>query len=308
MRKPLALICCLCCISLHAQMRIMSYNVENLFDAVHDTLKSDTDFTPDGKYHWTWSRYRQKLEHLSRVVVSVGEWNPPVVVGLCEVENENCLNDLVKKSPLRNLNYSYIHKESPDERGIDCALLYDNNRFHLLNKAFLSVPMPTGERPTRDIVYAEGVIGKQDTLHVMMCHLPSQLGGIAATAHKRAIAYIVLQQAVDSILDLHPAAQIVIMGDMNAKPQDNLQRMHNLMITMEGGDSGTHKWKGEWSCLDQFYVSDNLYQRVKAHIYDAPWLLREDEHFGGTEPLRCYYGLRWQNGYSDHLPVYLDIR
>ena len=295
------------CAGLSAQVRIVSYNVENLFDTKHDTLKLDEDFTPKGKYHWTVSRYYSKINNLSRVLVSVGEWQPPVVVGLCEVENEQCLKDMVSSGPLRKMEYQYVYQESPDQRGIDCVLLYRNKNFRLLHSGFFTVPMPEGERPTRDIVYAEGIVNKRDTLHIMMCHLPSQLGGTKETAHKRAIAHRVLQQAVDSILQVHPDASIVIMGDMNAKPTDELRGMHNLMMSFEQQHKGTHKWKGEWSCLDQFYVSDALLKRVEAHIYDAVWIQHEDEHYGGLEPFRCLYGYKWKNGYSDHLPIYLDI-
>lgn len=308
MKKTILILFTLSAAFLQAQVRVVSYNVENLFNTTHDTLKLDEDFTPAGKYHWTPARYQRKIDNLSRVLVNIGEWTPPVVVGLCEVENEQCLQDMVVYGPLKNLGYSYIHRESPDQRGIDCALLYQPKQFRLLRSDFLPVPMPQGERPTRDIVYAVGVVGKRDTLHIMMCHLPSQLGGTEATAHKRAAAHRVLQAAVDSILAFSPQAKIIIMGDMNAKPTDQLQGMHNLMMPLEQQQRGTHKWKGEWSCLDQFYVSEALLPSVEAHIYDAEFLQHEDEHFGGLEPFRCYYGLQWQNGYSDHLPIYLDIK
>lgn len=306
---------------MQAQFRIISYNVENLFDTEHDSLNLDYDFLPDGKYRWSRNRYQRKIENISRVIANINGWGTAAVVGLCEVENSRCLNDLLQAGGLKKYGYKYLHKESPDQRGIDCALLYDPKQFHLLDSSFIAVPLPADERPTRDIVYVCGEVRlnktekatsrqkqQRDTLHVLMCHLPSQTGGTAETAHKRAIAHRVLQSTIDSIYHKQPFAKIVIMGDMNAAPTDHLKGMHNLMIPMEKHGEGTHKWQGVWSCLDQFFVSHSLAERAKAHIFNEYWLLEEDRQYGGDEPLRSYKYLTWQpSGCSDHLPIYLDL-
>lgn len=318
MRKSLLFIFLLASLSMQAQLRIISYNVENLFDTKHDSLKLDEDFTPDGRYHWTKSRYNRKLENLSRVIVSIGEWKNAAVVGLCEVENEQCIIDLLNIGKLKHLGYEYIHQDSPDERGIDCALLYDPKQLTPVSHAFIRVPMPESERPTRDIIYMCAQVkqkGKHqhshlDTLHIMMCHLPSQLGGAEQTAHKRAIAHRILQHTVDSILFSSYNAKIIIMGDMNSAPTDHLRGMRNLMVPIEKelrSEAGTHKWQGYWSCLDQFYVSKSLLEKARAHIYNESWILERDEKYGGEQPMRCYKYTTWQPGYSDHLPIYLDI-
>ncbi len=307
------------CFMSQAQMRFVSYNVENLFDTKHDSLKLDEDFTPEGKLKWTQTRYNRKLENLSRVFAKIGGIEMPAVIGLCEVENENCIKDLLKTNSLRRVDYQYIHRESPDQRGIDCAILYDLKQFTLLASGFIPVPMPVDERPTRDIVYVKGEIQLRsakthriynDTIHILMCHLPSQLGGAEQTAFKRAIAHRVLQHTVDSISNTHFFPRIIIMGDMNSKPTDHLRGMHNLMLPMEEemkGKAGTHKWKEKWSYLDQIYVSDALYHHVKAHVYNEYWLLEDDRQFGGEQPMRCYNFNNWQPGYSDHLPIYLEL-
>ena len=320
--RTTTLTACLClCFALQAQLRIVSYNVENLFDTRHDTLKLDEDFTPEGKYQWTQSRYNRKIENLSRVIVSVSGWHNAAVVGLCEVENEQCLKDLTSIGGMKRMGYKYIHQESPDQRGIDCAILYDPAQIKISGSKFIPVVLPEGERPTRDIVYITGEVtagksssrysqSRTDTLHIMMCHLPSQTGGTEQTAFKRAIAHRVLQRTVDSILQAQPKAKIVIMGDMNAAPTDRLHGMHNLMVPLEKelkGEAGTHKWQGVWSCLDQFYVSEQIYDRAKVHIYNEAWILERDSKYGGEKPLRCYNYTTWQPGYSDHLPIYLDI-
>ena len=128
--------------------RVVSWNVENLFDCRHDTLKNDYEFMPDAMRHWNYSKYKQKLAHISRVIAAVGEWNPPALIGLCEVENDSVLNDLTRRSPLKELDYRYIITRSPDPRGIDVALLYQRDVFKLLSFRPVGIPPIQGHHPT----------------------------------------------------------------------------------------------------------------------------------------------------------------
>ncbi len=292
------------CVQACDTLCIVSYNVENLFDNRHDTLRHDLDFTAQGCYHWTYRRFQNKVEHIAQVIVSIGGWEAPVAVGLCEVENERCLRSLCWH--LRCYRYKFIHYESPDERGIDVALLYDSTRFHILHSEPIPVPLPA--TTTRDILYVRAVLPSADTLHTYVCHLPSQAGGVAETAHKRAIAKHILQTHIDSILLAAPAARILVMGDMNSEPADDLCGMHNLMCMANFSlfaAAGTHKYEGIWSYLDQFYVSSSWLARTSFSVFSPPWLLEEDTRFSGMHPRRTFRGRRYQNGYSDHLPVIL---
>ena len=225
------------------------------------------------------------------------------MVGLCEVENERCLKDLCYR--LKRLHYKYVHYESGDERGIDVALLYDSTKVKVLNSKPLHVSLD-GDA-TRDILFVETLVGGQDTLYAMMCHLPSKLGGVAATEWKREAAKQVIQQQVDSILEVALNASIVVMGDMNTEPKDDLQGMNNMMIGWERVGKGTHKYQGMWSCLDQIYVSDALQNRARATIFSPKWLLDEDIKYLDYQPKRTYQGYRYKGGYSDHLPVVLRL-
>lgn len=337
--------------------RIVSYNVENLFDNRHDTLKSDLDYTPEGARHWTYRRYQAKVERIAQVLTAIGGWydadialatsstitdtkhtslpHAPVLVGLCEVENARCLRSLCWC--LRRYHYRYIHYESPDERGIDVALLYDSTRFHLLHSEPVPIPLPSA--PTRDILYVQGTILPDtkplpsnnphdniphlpdtafvgsptlaDTLHLFVCHFPSQLGGISETAWKRDIATSVLQSRIDSILTASPSARIIVMGDMNSAPSDNLSGMTNLMLPLAGeaplGTRGTHKYKGIWTFLDQFYISEALKAYTSTYVFAPSWLLELDEKYLGTKPRRTFNGYHYQDAYSDHLPIVLQI-
>ena len=284
-------------------LTIISYNVENLFDCQHDTLKNDSSFLPDGMHHWTYYRYQTKLDRIAQVIVNISGWESAEMVGLCEVENERCLRDLCYR--LKRFHYKFVHYESADKRGIDVALLYDSTKVKILDSKPLRVDLQGDV--TRDILYVEALVGNQDTLYAMVCHLPSQLGGTAATEGKRNAAKQVIQQQVDSILRMQSEAKIVVMGDMNSEVKDDLQGMSNMMIGCEKEGRGTHKYKGIWSCLDQFYLSTTLKNNANVIIFSPEWLLEEDTKYLDYQPKRTYVGYRYHDGYSDHLPIVLRV-
>ena len=294
----------ICSIStIYGQVRIISYNVENLFDCQHDSLKNDSSFLPTGTHHWTYPRYYTKLNRIAQVIVNISGWESTPLVGLCEVENARCLRDLCYR--LRCFHYRFIHYDSPDERGIDVALLYDSTKVQILNSRALSIPL-VGDY-TRDVLYACCLIHQQDTIHTMVCHLPSQLGGSANTEHKRIVAKQVIQHHIDSILYINPQAKIVVMGDMNQTPVNDLDKMNNLMLAFEQEQQGTHKFQGIWTCLDQFYVSHAIYQHATTEIFAPEWILEEDTKYLDVQPKRTYISYRYHDGYSDHLPIVLNF-
>ncbi len=305
-RKNWILLLCLLvveCVIAQNNYRIVSYNVENLFDTQHDSLKNDSSFLSDGLYHWTPYRYQTKLDRISQVITNISGWESVPIVGLCEVENDKCLRDLCYK--LRRFCYKYIHYESEDERGVDVALLYDTTKVKVLTSNALKVPLKDDK--TRDILYVNALINNLDTLHTFLCHLPSKLGGSVSTEHKRKIAKQVLQNKIDSIFSIQKEAKIVVMGDMNSEVRDDLNGMYNLMGEFEKDNKGTHKYHGIWSCLDQFYVSSSLNNTATVHIFSPSWLLEEDMKYLNYKPRRTYVGYRYHDGYSDHLPIILNF-
>ena len=287
-----------------SSLRIVFYNVENLFDTKHDTLKNDSSFLPEGMHHWTYRRYQTKIDRIAQVLVNIGGWESVPLVGLCEVENARCLRNLCYK--LRRFHYKYVHYDSPDERGVDVALLYDSTRLSILNSRALSLSLD-GDA-TRDILYVSALYEQRDTVHVMMCHLPSQLGGASNTDWKRQRAKSLIQSQIDSILLLQPSANIIVMGDMNTSAQDDLTGMVNLMIPIQKMGQGTHKYQGIWTCLDQFYVSQSIATKATTTIFSPWWLLEEDTKYLDYKPHRTYIGFRYNDGYSDHLPIVLHLR
>jgi len=314
--------------------RVMFYNCENFFDIYNDSLKRDDDFTPDGPKHWTWHKYQEKLGNISRVITSVGGWEPPEIVGVCEIENYFVLDDLTKNSPLSVFNYKIIHYESPDNRGIDVALLYIPSKFRPIStkKITVTFPISMGNRPTRDILYVKGKTTNNDTLHIYVNHWPSRWGGMLETEEKRMFVASVLRESVDSLFATDPAAKIIIMGDLNDFPTnksitETLHALHdftniktnelyNLSHYLEE-EKGlfSHSFHGEFGILDQMIISGALLDSTanifttpdNAHIYNAPFLLEEDVNNVGLKPNRTYIGYKYHGGYSDHLPPYLDL-
>jgi endonuclease/exonuclease/phosphatase family metal-dependent hydrolase len=290
--------------AIHAgQFRIVSYNTENLFHPEHDSLKDDYEWTAEGERRWSYTRYYRKVENIARVLTNIGEWEGADIIGLQEVENASCLYQLCRT--LGRSEYAFVHYESPDRRGIDVALLYKKSRVDTLCTRAIKIDL--GESSTRDILYVCAQIDTGDTLHFLVCHLPSQRGGAAESAWKRAAAKERLQVAVDSLLLAQPHARVIVMGDMNSSPKDDIRGLHNKMLPFAERGVGTHKYQGQWTCLDQFYTSEVLDSVAQVSIYDAQWIQESDEKYLGLRPKRTYLGFRYQNGFSDHLPIVMDI-
>jgi endonuclease/exonuclease/phosphatase family metal-dependent hydrolase len=313
-------------------MRFMFYNVENFFDTENNPSTNDNDFTPEGNMHWTRNRYISKRNRIFRVIAGVGEWEPPDMIGLCETENRKVLEDLLTNTPLSRYPYRIVHKESPDQRGIDVALLYRSDRLRCIREEFIRVRFPDNRRRTRDIAYAVLLTDSNDTLHVFINHWPSRIGGQRQSDPARRLAATLLRNKVDSIFGACPWANIIIAGDLNDRPQDNsvhrhlnalmdtaqskLQNLFNLSAYKEGEVTGTSKYQGKWSVFDQIIVSGSLLRagnRLQTsanncHIFRAPYLLEPDARYMGFKPFRIYNGQKYNDGFSDHLPVFLDIR
>ena len=285
-------------------LKVVSYNVENLFYPERDSLKDDSEWTPEGERRWSYTRYYRKVENIARVLTNIGEWDGVDIVGLQEVENALCVKRLCYT--LRRGEYDFVHYESPDRRGIDVALIYKKGRVDTIATRAIKVKgeRVNGERLiTRDILYVCAQIDKRDTIHFFVCHLPSQRGGKAESEWKRRVAKEVLEEAVDSVFKVQAEAKIVVMGDMNA---EDLEVKGLKDERMKG--EGTHKYQGRWTCLDHFYTSPSLDSLSRAEIYNAAWIQEPDEKYLDLRPKRTYNGFRYQkDGFSDHLPIVLTI-
>ena len=291
--------------------RVVWWNVENLFDCSHDSLRQDYDFLPQGSHRWTPRRYWHKMDNISRTLAALcpndTEW--PMLIGLGEVENDTVLRDLTRRSPLRVANYAYVHYEGPDVRGIDCALLYQPHLFGLLGSESIRVPSEEYKmRATRDLLHCWGVLAGGDTLHVICIHFPSRAGGTRTSALHRKLAVETLCTLLEGIGD----EKILVMGDFNANADDPalrdiVERM--VLLTPTGRKEkrkpqGTYCYRGLWEYIDHILVSKSLspYCSERITVGRFPFLLTRE-----GVPYRTFLGPSYQGGISDHLPIWADL-
>lgn len=301
---------------LSSLLTFMELNCENLFDTRHDSLKNDLEFLPDGSYKWTPYRYWAKLNHLGQEIVAQSD-PVPDFVAMCEVENDSVMFDLTKRSLLRNAGYEYVMTSSPDERGIDVALLYQPASFALLHSHSIRIKPLPDTRPTRDILYASGLLITGDTLHIFVVHAPSRRGGEQVSRPYRLLVASQLAEAVDSVYAISRDAKIIIAGDFNdyadSPALQYLYEHHLINISSDAqgshGAKATYRWHGEWRSLDQILCSPSLAARKQSSVIgDLPFLLEDDEKYGGKKPYRTYLGPRYLGGYSDHLPLVVQLK
>ena len=299
------------------QLTFVEYNVENLFDYFDDEEKDDAEYLPEATRHWTKKRYWKKQNSLAKAILSCGDDGIPDLIALCEVENDVALTDLTKRSLLRNAGYEYLMTSSPDQRGVDVALLYSPFSFAPIHSYPLRIETIEGMRPTRDILYVSGRLQSGDTLHVFVVHAPSRHGGEKASRPFRLQAADRLLQSVDSVRAISPEANILIAGDFNdyadspaiVKICENNLTNITQGVTGQYGAKGTYRYKGKWESLDHVLVSQGMKSRLESAVVHAPlFLLEEDKTYGGYLPRRTYKGMKYQKGYSDHLPLVVRFK
>ena len=307
------------------QAAIVFYNVENLFDTIDDPLKNDKDFLPDGRNKWNSEKYFHKLKNISKVLSSIDSFNLPAIIGFSEVENIEVIRDLINTGELKNGNYKIIHQESPDERGIDVALIYREKYFNPQYQKVIEIIFPFDKNEkTRDILYVKGSTDGGEILHIFVNHWTSRWGGKEKSKPKRLFTASVLKKYSDSLLKNDKNSNIIILGDLNDNPDNEsvfniLQAnkptkpikqavLNNLLIEKYSNGEGT-LFYNDWDMFDQIIVSSNLIDENlicgKAEIFNPEWILfktKEGEFRPNRTQGRHYYG-----GYSDHLPVYFTL-
>ncbi|QWX83739.1 endonuclease [Cellulophaga sp. HaHaR_3_176] len=305
---------------------IAFYNLENLFDTIDHPKKLDGDFTPNGKLNWTPQRYKSKLNKLGSTIAKIGfkkAGKTPAIIGVCEVENKTVVKDLIANEALKKAKYSFVHYDSPDERGIGNALIYDDRYFKVIS----SEPIPLlvynldgNQDMTRDILYVHGELNGEK-VHVFVNHWPSKRDGGAETEYKRIKASETILNYMSSIEENHASPNYIIMGDFNDGPKSKSIKklvkskgLYNPMEKLLTPKRGSANYKFNWMLFDQIIISHSfLNYEKKTHSYDTSNIF--DEHFL-TEfkgkfkgsPFRTYVGRRYLGGYSDHFPVYLQLK
>jgi predicted extracellular nuclease len=299
-----------CVVSQKKNESIAFYNVENLFDT-EDGLNDDSEFLPDGKNQWSQERYEEKLSHIRKVLTDL---KFPMLVGFCEIENEGVLKKLI--SGEQNLsNFGTVHYESPDSRGIDVGFIYNISKLSLVSSGKIRFVLPGDSEPkSRDIVWGK-FLAKKDTIFALVNHWPSRRNDDSEP--KRIKAAESARIFIDSVLNVNPKAKIVFMGDLNDHPSDKApqlisQRLTSMISKQSGEYGGTHQYKNEWDVLDHIMVSNGFKKgKLKVipnsgKIHSFPYLI--EEYKGNKQPFRTYVGAKYLGGYSDHLPVSIDLK
>lgn len=302
------------------------YNLENLFDIYDDPDTLDDDFTPTGFKKWSLKRYNRKLYKLAKTISEVGNEatkNPPVLMGVAEVENKEVVEDLIDAEPLRPINYGYVHYDSPDERGIDTALIYHKDHFKVLYSEPITLMIfeKNGRRDTtRDILYVKGLLNGEE-VHVFVNHWPSRRDGDQATSFKRVKAAETILEFMEGIEAEIENPNYIIMGDFNDGPDSESikrlmqsDRLYNPMEKLLTPERGSANYKRSWMLFDQIMVSHNFFNYKKgthsfahANIFDESFLTEFKGKYKGT-PYRTYAGRKYIGGYSDHFPVYIQLK
>lgn len=292
--------------------KIAFYNVENLFDTLDTPDKDDAEFLPNGANAWNSARYREKIAHINQVFEHLER---PVIFGMCEIENAAVVIDVMNAGTMKG-RYQLVHFESADNRGIDNALVFDTRVFKLEDSGFIRFDMPDKSGPSRDIIWAKLTHGK-DRLLVMVNHWPSRSGGQVESEPKRLIAATAARSFIDSVQLADPALDIVFMGDLNDYPEDRAPQMISSVLkpqitTASGSFGGTHNYNSEWDVLDHIMVSASALKKKGVYvakksgtIHSPDWLISTYKE--ELVPFRTYGGKNYLGGYSDHLPVSVDL-
>lgn len=294
------------------------WNVENLFDTRDDPKTNDDEFTPEGDRHWTHRRLTNKVNGIYKTLLMM---DLPDVVGLAEVENKYVLRELCQGTPLAQVPYRYVHYDSPDRRGIDCALIYRSDRFTVTASRPVRVSDSAEGFFTRDILVVEGVTTNGDTVCLLVNHWPSKRGGEEADAQRLRIADTLRHHMIE-LHAKHPAAAVIAMGDMNSEADEEAIAKGlcfmgdtvspdgiRLLTARLPRDMGSHKYQGQWRYIDQvFFLADASWQVQKLKLIKYDHLLTADGNRLGQRPKRTYQGPRYEGGLSDHLPLLLTLK
>lgn len=304
------------------------YNLENLFDTIHDKGKNDYEYLPDAKIKWNTEKYTNKLTNLSKVISELARNNTPAgpaVIGVAEAENRRVLEDLVKQPAIAGNNYQIVHFEGPDKRGIDCALLYNPDQFTVTStKLSPYIYVNDTVHKTRGFLIVGGMLG-DEKVHFIVNHWPSR--GAAEPARIRAAEQVKILK--DSLFAEDHKAKIIIMGDMNDDPMD--KSMETLGArrkqkevrrgefynpwwnTLVDKGVGTLLYRGKWNLFDQIVVSSTLLNKKRSslkfldsEVFLKDYLFQQDGKYKGY-PLRTQAGGEWLNGYSDHFPTIIYL-
>jgi predicted extracellular nuclease len=307
-------------------LTVAFYNIENLFDIYNDEKTNDDEFLPTSTKKWTKKRYERKIEKLGFVISKIGfnsTEKPPSIIGLAEVENSLVIKDLINSQYLTVHNYAIVHQDSNDERGIDVALLYNRDEFCVETSEVFSIYIETleGERDyTRDILLVSGILDG-DPIHIIVNHWPSRRNGEEESSYKRMIAAKKVVEIIKNLKTKFESPKIMVIGDFNDNPNDlsiqhliDNEALFNTTEILWSRDRGSLNHDFQWNLFDQIMVSNNLlepsqngYHFESVNIFDSKFVSHSKGKYKG-QPFRTYIGKKYMGGFSDHFPVYIQLK
>jgi predicted extracellular nuclease len=321
-----------------AKHKVVFYNLENFFDTINDPNVNDDEFTPQSPKKWNTEKYYKKLANIERVFFDIARLDKdfPIVIGVSEVENRNVLEDIVSTPKLTPARYRIVHFDSPERRGVDVAFLYRPDVFKLQGeKAVRTIIPELPDYQTRDILTMWGTV-EGEQCFFMVAHWPSRLGGKEVSEFKRIAVGRQMRAIADSVKQVNPNIKIVMMGDFNDDPTDKsiaqgigakgkvkeLQKgdYYAPYAPMLKAGLGTLGYDDAWNIFDNIVVSENLINtsegelkvekaagsKFYGNIFKPQYLIQQDGKYKGY-PLRTFVNNNFQNGYSDHLPVFIYL-
>ncbi|MFL1010803.1 endonuclease/exonuclease/phosphatase family protein [Flavisericum labens] len=311
------------------------YNLENLFDTINNPQKLD-EYSPIMELKTNrQDAYKQKISNMARVIADIGSdvtHNPPSIIGVCEIENKNVLDDLVNDSTLVDKDYGIVHFDAPDARGIDVALLYQKKAFMPINTSNHELKIYDDQSQkrvyTRDQLLVSGTL-EGELIHIIVNHWPSRRGGESRSQPKRIAAAKLNKYLMDSLQVIDPYAKIITMGDLNDNPNNKsvtnilkaknkpkkvgLKGIYNPFIDFYKNGLGTTAYRDNWSLFDQIMLSKPFLKKdflsfmfYKAGIFNKNYLIHNKGRYKGY-PYRSWSNGAFSNGYSDHFPVYVYL-
>lgn len=336
------------------ELTLMSYNAQNLFDTNHDEGKNDWTYLPlkypkkiercrkmKSAYRkkeclevdWSESRLSAKLEKINE---TINLDKRPDIIGLVEVENSRVLKSLASK-----LGYSkQIISNSPDYRGIDVALLFNESKEvkYISHKEHIITGNSLVNKPTRNILEVEFLVGSDKPLYLFVNHWPS----LANPDQSRVSAAKVLKSRIDYLKKQNSRASFVAMGDFNTiaklkrgskehpfrdvllKDEDiiDIDKYVRDRLNLKDGLSfakGTYFYKRnkEWNMLDRFFLSSNLlnqrglsFKNGSYKIINAKKISTFYKKTGEYIPFTFNHRKEKKSeiGYSDHYPILMTLR
>ncbi|MBR5595477.1 MAG: endonuclease/exonuclease/phosphatase family protein [Alistipes sp.] len=315
---------------------VVFYNLENLFDIYNDPETHDDEFTPQGVKQWNETRYQKKLTNMERVLFDIAAQQKeyPIVIGVSEIENRSVLEDLISQPKLKGANYRICHYDSPDARGVDVAFLYRPDVFKIQGSDNIKLHVEgLPNFRTRDLVVMWGTI-EGEPFYFLVSHWPSRLGGKEASQFKRDACAKQIREIKDSLLCENPATKVIVMGDFNDDATDasivEVMGAKRDVKELEKGDFfnpynemlraglGTLAYQDEWNLFDNICVTENLVnaergtlriikgKKFYGNIFTRPYMLQLEGQYKNY-PLRTFVTNNFQNGFSDHFPVYIYI-